>query len=169
MVDLARRVRALGNDVFAVIEFAQVMPREGAVTSFHYGASVAAYRVAFLAAGVPFEVIRPQTWQAAVLRGIEGQDTKAKAIVKAGRAVTGLELVGDKARRGGRADAACMALYALHLRPGLGGTPALVAPPVEARRRLPPPSTPMTAPPPPPPPPRRPGGPGLPPPPPRRG
>jgi hypothetical protein len=103
--------------MFAVLEHAQPMPKEGSVTSFHYGGGVYAYRMAFAMAGVSYDVVRPQDWQRQVLAGVEGTDTKARAIVKSCRTLAGLDMVGRKSRREGRADAACMAIHAMMTRP----------------------------------------------------
>lgn len=176
LVAIIRRLVGLGEladgDIFAVLEYAQPMPKEGSVTSFHYGGGVYAYQAAFAMAGIPFEVVKPARWQGVALRGVEGTDTKAQSILKAQRSIHAIDLAGagNKARRGGRADAANMAAFALGMRPAGGvqplpGADGFAVRVSRAKVKGGPVPTPMTAAPPPPPAPR-PLGP--PPPPPRR-
>jgi len=104
-------------DVFAVLEHQQTFPGEGVSTSFNSGRGYGALEMALVALRIPYEVVRARSWQTQVLKGVEGNDTKARAVMKAKRAIPGLTWPGRKAQRSGIADAACMALHGFTLRP----------------------------------------------------
>ena len=112
---LFREWRESDNDVYAVLEHAQVFPGEGRSTAFNAGRGYGAMEMALVATGIPYEIVRPRSWQKEILKGIEGCDTKARAILKVQRAVPNLNLLPGRKRKPhtGLADAACMALYAL--------------------------------------------------------
>lgn len=129
-----KELRARSSDVFAVLEQAQPFPKEGVATSFNAGSSYGAIQMALHCAGLPFEIIPPQRWQKAILSGVEGADTKMRAVLRARRSFPGLNLTPGNLRKPhtGIADAACMALYAEKLRsaaPLSLGKPALTPPP----------------------------------------
>jgi hypothetical protein len=132
---LRQLVSFVGGDtsqLFAVLEKAQPYPREGAVTSFNYGRGYGAWEAALVALGIPYEIKDPKEWQAVVLKGIEGGDTKAKALLKVQRMVPGLQTVLPRCSvpHLGLPDAACMALYALHVHKAqVIHTPRVIPPP----------------------------------------
>jgi hypothetical protein len=109
-------VAAGGNpaDVFAILEKAQAYPKEGAVTSFNYGRGYGAWEAALSALDIPFEIMDPKQW-GAVLKGIEGEDTKERARMKAQRALPKVSLILPRCRvpHKGLPDAACMALFGI--------------------------------------------------------
>ena len=114
-----RATGTLDGDVFAVLEKAQPFPKEGIATSFNAGASYGAIQMALTALRIPFEIVPPKMWQAIILKGVDGTDTKMRAILKARRTFPDLDLTPGRMRKPhtGIADAACMALYAAILRP----------------------------------------------------
>ena len=116
---MAEIVRTLldTDELFAVLERAQPYPKEGAVTSFNYGRGFGAWEGVLAALQVPHAVVDPKVWQKAILTGVEGEDTKARAILKVQRAIPNLQLVLPRCRvpHTGLADAGCMAMFALTL------------------------------------------------------
>lgn len=101
-------------------EKAQPMPAKfgGSIASFHRGQSAAAWQMACAALGLPVVFIRPQAWQKLFLKGVQGKDTKAKALMKASQIWPTLPLIkkgGRIATLHGRADAALIALFGLRL------------------------------------------------------
>ena len=105
------------DELFFVLEKAQPYPREGAVVSFNYGRGYGAWEMGLASLGIPYAIIDPKEWQGTVLKGIEGADTKAKALLKVQRMVPSLQTVLPRCSTAhmGLPDAACMALYATHL------------------------------------------------------
>lgn len=119
VVAVLREVRdASGGDVFAVLEHAQVFPGEGRSTAFTAGRSYGALEMALVSLGIPYEIVRPRAWQKAVLSGVEGADTKARSVIMCRRSFPTIDLTPGRRRKpmDGVADAACMALHALHRR-----------------------------------------------------
>ena len=115
-----RMIRHLDDDLHFIIEKAQPMPGQGVVSMFNYGGQYHALKMALLACGIPFDVTHPKSWQKKVLHGIEGTDTKARAILKVQRSLPEVNLLPTPRSRKpseGIADAACMMLYAEHIRP----------------------------------------------------
>tara|TARA_Y100000034_G_scaffold25945_1_gene30982 strand:+ start:3973 stop:4695 length:723 start_codon:yes stop_codon:yes gene_type:complete len=148
-------------DVFAVLEYAQSMPGQGISTTFEYARFYMMWQATLAAFGVPYEIVRPQAWQKAMLKGVEGTNKKAKAMLKAQRTITGIDwtLFARKPVREGVGDAGCMALHALDIRPvaqrpQAAPEPRSTAPtPPKAPLGPPgPPPAPRAVPPPPPPP-----------------
>jgi putative intracellular protease/amidase len=116
---LFKEWRKADKDVFAILEHAQVFPGEGRSTAFTAGRNYGAIEMALVATGIPYAIVRPRAWQKEILNGIEGCDTKARAILKSQRTVPELNLLPGKKRKPhtGLADAACLALYG-HIRHG---------------------------------------------------
>lgn len=119
VVDVLREARdTSGGDVFAVLEHAQVFPGEGRSTAFTAGRGYGAMEMALVSLGIPYEIVRPRAWQKEVLSGVEGADTKARSVIKCRRTFPTIDLTPGRRRKpmDGVADAACMALHALHRR-----------------------------------------------------
>jgi hypothetical protein len=55
-----------GWEVFAVLEFAQSFPKMGSSSAFNYGRGYGAMQMALHAAGIPFDIVVPRKWQAAL-------------------------------------------------------------------------------------------------------
>lgn len=126
---LSSLAQAHGPELFVVLEKAQSMPDQGIASAFQYGTGYGCWRMALTALarthGIGWELAHPATWQKSMLRDIEGGDTKARAILKCQRSIPSLELIPGRRKKPheGLADAGCMALYGMHLRP----PPAVVA------------------------------------------
>jgi hypothetical protein len=108
------------DDIFVVLEHAQVFPKEGRSTAFTAGRSYGAIEMALVCLSIPYEIVRARKWQTVVLSGIEGDNTKVRSILKCRRRLPELQLLPGKRRKphDGLADAGCMALYAIELSPG---------------------------------------------------
>jgi len=119
------------RNLFVVLEKAQVMGGAGGRSPaspramFQYGRGFGGWEMALMALEIPHAVVHPRTW-GKVLSGIEGSDSKARAILKCQRALPTLDLTPGRKRKphDGLADAGCMALHAMTLRP----VPGLVIP-----------------------------------------
>lgn len=105
----------LQHEMFVILEKAQPYPKEGAVTSFNYGRGYGAWEMGLAALGIPYEISDPKEWQGVIIKGIEGADTKARALLKVQRMIPTLDTVlsGCRVPHLGLPDAGCMALYAL--------------------------------------------------------
>lgn len=115
--DVARLARDLGHlpaSATVAIERVGVRPGEGVSGAFAFGFSAGMLRGLFAAYDVLMPT--PRKWQGAILADIPGEDTKAKAVVRAS-SIAGLQLVQPRCRvpHEGIADAACIALYALRV------------------------------------------------------
>lgn len=72
-------VRSEGKDTFAVIEKVSAFPKMGVVQSFAFGVSYGFLRGCLVAAGIPFEEVRPQVWQKGLrIPGREKSETPAQ-------------------------------------------------------------------------------------------
>ena len=76
------------------------------------------FRAIAIGLGLPLEEPTPLMWQRKVLAGIDGKDSKARAMRRATQAVPGLDLLPDKVRKPhqGLADACCLAEYGIMVR-----------------------------------------------------
>ena len=162
-VGLMKRLRevrdfaaAHNEALFFVLEKAQTMAPGGGGRSpasprsmFQYGRGYGMMEMALIALEIPHETIHPRTWGAKILKGVEGGDTKSRAILRVQRAVPSLDLTPGAKRvpQDGLADAGCMCLYGMVLRPVAGVAipepeppkPVLGLPPGPPRRAPPPP------------------------------
>jgi hypothetical protein len=122
---MLRGLKMASPDIFAVLEHAQPFPKEGVSTSFKSGRSYGAIEMALISLGIPYEIVRPRAWQSAILKGIEGDDTKVKAVLKCQRRLPELDLTPGRRRKAhdGLADAACMAMHAVQLSPNKSKRP----------------------------------------------
>lgn len=136
-----------GGDIYAVLEYAQVMPKQGAVSGFTIGKGYGAMQMALIALRIPHEIVRPRGWQKGVgivtPSGVElaerKRKIKAQAIAVCQRRLPSLALVpeGKRVPHDGLADAGCMALHAVDLRPfaeTFAAEPTRKAPPPVPRR-----------------------------------
>ena len=104
----------VGYTISAVLERVGAMPKQGLSSTFHFGHGRGVW--AGVLAGHGWHVLepRPADWSRAILRNIPGDDTKARAIMRAS-SVAGLDLIptGCRVPQDGLADACCLALYGL--------------------------------------------------------
>lgn len=114
-----RKLKELDDNIFAVQEHAQVFPGEGRSTAFTAGRGYGAMEMALVALQIPYEIVRARAWQTAVLKGVEGVDTKARSVLKCRRVFPDIDLTPGRRRKpmDGLADGAMMALHALQIRP----------------------------------------------------
>lgn len=116
-----------GIDLYVVLEVAQVMPAQGAVSGFTIGRGFGAIEMALLALGIPHEVRRPKQWQqsvgvrvaANVPKDKRRSETKRQVIQIVRRRLPSLDLTPGRKRvpHDGLSDAGGMALDAIDLRP----------------------------------------------------
>lgn len=66
LLDHLRRMRADSHDLRGVIERVSAWPKMGVVSSFSFGRGFGALVMALTAVEIPFDLITPQTWQAAM-------------------------------------------------------------------------------------------------------
>jgi hypothetical protein len=66
---------------FALVEIVHSSPQMGVKSAFSFGQGYGALRMAFIAAGIPFEGVRPQQWQKELgcLSGGDKNKTKSRA------------------------------------------------------------------------------------------
>ena len=100
---------------FAVIEAVHAMPMNGSIGNFRLGDSRGAWVMAFTAAGIPFELVAPQTWKKAMLK--DGGKDKAASLVKARQLFPTVDL--SRVKDEGKAEALLMAAYAQRLQGGV--------------------------------------------------
>ena len=69
------------GDVRAMLEHAQAFPKMGTSSAFNYGKGYGAMQMALHAAGIPYEIVVPRKWQAALccLSGRDKNITKRRA------------------------------------------------------------------------------------------
>lgn len=81
LLALLSAIRADSGYVRAVLEFAQAFPKMGTSSAFNYGKGYGSMQMALHAAGIPFEIVVPRKWQAALgcLSGRDKNITKRRA------------------------------------------------------------------------------------------
>jgi len=110
-----RKVRVNRGGKEAVVSIGQ-----GATSNFTTGVGFGLWRMALVAARVPFEIVHPRTWTKVMLAGVPGEG-KERNIISAKRLLPGVNIVpdieagarSDRATKphDGLADAALLALY----------------------------------------------------------
>lgn len=89
-------------------------PRLGGSKANHARGQALGWAWALSAAGVAFQLVRPQTWQRVMLAGVAGSDTKQRAIIAAQRLFPGVDLRQTprcRVAHDGYADALLLASY----------------------------------------------------------
>jgi hypothetical protein len=81
MVDLIRPW-VPGNDLFACVEWAQAMPKQGVAGIFSYGTGFGLWLGVLAGMGIPRIKVRPQTWMKTMFAG-HGERTKALSVLVA--------------------------------------------------------------------------------------
>lgn len=66
VLQLLHAIGAVGPPVHAVLEHAQAFPRMGTSSAFNYGKGYGSMQMALYAAGIPFDIVVPRKWQAAL-------------------------------------------------------------------------------------------------------
>ena len=97
-----------------VIEDVHAMPKQGVVSSFNFGAMVGACKMAVAALGVPYTLVPPATWKAALGVSADKQSCLARATqlfpVDSGQWTQSINKR-PKATQDGPAEAALLAYY----------------------------------------------------------
>jgi hypothetical protein len=100
-----------------MIEQLQPMPMEkgGTLANYARGRSLGVLEALCVAHKLSYQLVRPQAWQKVMLAGVEGQDTKARSIIAAGRLFPKVSLMRTERSKkpdDGFADALLIAEYA---------------------------------------------------------
>tara|TARA_Y100000296_G_C5097626_1_gene218209 strand:+ start:190 stop:849 length:660 start_codon:yes stop_codon:yes gene_type:complete len=120
LVEINRIFRTLkeqDEDLYVIMEQIQTRQGESASTALTAGKGFGGIEGILVAHGIPYDVTMARQWQLAVLKGVEGNDTKARAVLCVQRRVPGLVLPKAKKKKEGQADATCMALHGEATRP----------------------------------------------------
>lgn len=79
--------------IFAYVEKAQAMPKNGAVSMFNYGQGFGEILGVLSALAIPFELVPPSAWTKAMLSGVPASATgKQRAALAASRLFPGVDL-----------------------------------------------------------------------------
>ncbi|NIO41585.1 MAG: hypothetical protein GTO41_16245 [Burkholderiales bacterium] len=106
---------------FAVIELAKAYPprvrkrAQGSTSAISIGRGDGLWRGMLVAAGIPYQVVSPRKWQAALFVGVDRKDTKAASVIVAKRLFPSVSLrANDRCRKDDHnmADALLLAEYA---------------------------------------------------------
>ena len=98
-------------------ERAQPLPPSmpgGGVAQFHRGVSRGLWEGMLAGLGIPYELVSPRSWQSAMLRDVQGSDTKQRALIAAQRLFPGHDFrATERSRKAhdGIVDAALIAEY----------------------------------------------------------
>lgn len=94
------------RQAFAILEHAQSFPKMGTSSAFNYGRGYGAMQMALHAAGIPFDIVVPRKWQAALSCLSKGDKnvTKRRAeqlfpAVKVTHAIADALLIAEYCRR----------------------------------------------------------------------
>ena len=77
---------------FTAIEQVQSFPEQGSSSAVSIGFGQGLWRGMLVAAGIPYHVVGPRTWQKALLVDVDKSDTKAASIIVAKRLFPGVSL-----------------------------------------------------------------------------
>lgn len=106
LFQLMHAIANVGPPSFAILEFAQSFPKMGTSSAFNYGKGYGAMQMALYALSVPFDIVVPRKWQAAMscLSGGDKNITKRRAqqlfpAVKVTHAIADALLMAEYGRR----------------------------------------------------------------------
>jgi len=98
---------------FCVLEQAQVMPKQGAVSGFNYGVGYGTIKAALRLLLIPFEEVRPAKWKKAFSLGHDKTESVTKVLELMPGLVDKTEFYTPRGRLlDGRAEALLLAIYA---------------------------------------------------------
>ncbi len=115
--DMAKILRGALPDL-VVIEKQQSMPGQGVSSTFSTGRGFGLWEGICVGLHFRYVVVHPRTWQKVMCRDIQGDDTKARSILAAGRYFPGVDLRDtERCRKAhdGKCDAMLLALYGFSL------------------------------------------------------
>lgn len=112
-IDLLDAIAAKYEIRGCALERAQAMPKQGVSSTFKIGEAYGAIKMALTDRKWRWDTVRPTTWNAEVLRNVEGEG-KERAIryVQRRFPATPLVLKGGRVPHDGLAEAICLAVYA---------------------------------------------------------
>tara|TARA_R100000231_G_scaffold6732_4_gene9793 strand:+ start:2118 stop:2651 length:534 start_codon:yes stop_codon:yes gene_type:complete len=104
------------NIKLAAIEKQSARPGQGVTSTFSTGYGYGLWVALLSSSSVPFVEVRPKTWTSHVLKDVPGEG-KNRSVYAVMNRVPELDLTPGKKRKphDGLADAACLALYSMHL------------------------------------------------------
>jgi hypothetical protein len=92
LAEIADKLRAWkqqagGDGLMLTIERQQPMPLEkgGTIANYNRGRSLAVFESMAVALAIPYQLVLPRVWQAQMLEGTQGDDTKQRSIIAAKR------------------------------------------------------------------------------------
>jgi len=96
--------------VMGAVERVGARPGQGVVSMYRFGKACGLLEGLLLGLGVPYITPLPRSWQAAMLKDVEGETPKIRAVIAASRLWGNLDLTLKKDHN--KADAALIAMYA---------------------------------------------------------
>lgn len=117
IADWLRRVKP----THAVVELANAMPKQGAVSMFSFGVSYGTVRGILGALGIPYQIVAAPTWMKEMLgHGRPAGESKQFALAASSRLFPGFNFVreGCRVAHEGMIDAALMAAYCARINQG---------------------------------------------------
>lgn len=121
IADWLRRVKP----THAVVELANAMPKQGAVSMFSFGVSYGTVRGILGALGIPYQIVAAPTWMKEMLgTGRPAGESKQYALAASARLFPGFNFIcqGRRIPDEGMIDAALMAAYCARLHAGVVAT-----------------------------------------------
>ena len=114
VADMRRLLNSLaGHATFAFLEKQQAWHGQGVTSMFSIGQGYGLWEGLLVGLGIPYQVVRPQTWQREMLRDVQGKG-KARAILAATRMFPDTDFRRTPKCKGphdGKCDAAMIAVY----------------------------------------------------------
>jgi len=106
--DFEESVKSVGKNFMVVLEQVSAMPGQGVTSMFTFGQNYGGWIATLELLKLPYQLVRPQAWQKAILGSFPKGESKARALDYASRLHPNLAL---KKKDSGIADAICMAHY----------------------------------------------------------
>lgn len=122
IVEFIRAMQGVHRVRLACVELIGARPGQGVCSMFTFGCGYGAVQGILTALDVPYELVRPQTWQKHILGGIVAADTKTASVAYCTKRFPGLSLkMTPRSRKAhdGVADAVAIGEYARRLAFGL--------------------------------------------------
>jgi crossover junction endodeoxyribonuclease RuvC len=112
------QIETLKYSLVAALEDVHAMPKQGVSSTFKFGSNFGIWRGILAAYGIPFQLVKPRTWQTGIIRKADG---KQASLAVARRMFPKAEL--HLKKHHGRADALLIAhwLRQQHNNPQAGG------------------------------------------------
>ena len=96
------------------IERSQAMPRDSSSSAWKTGCGFGYWEMGLVAAGIPYSVVTPRTWQKKLFKGLPSSDTKTMSVMAANRSLPDLNLMRTSRSRKPDHNISDAGLLALH-------------------------------------------------------